>query len=185
MGTATHDQDFKLIEPALVRLKAEYGDRVVIDVVGMTSASALPSGLNRLSPSTNGRRSYPGFVHWLSTMQPAWHIGLAPLLDTPFNRAKSSVKAMDYAAMGLVVLASDMPVYRGSIADGPAGMLVANNGVAWYRALDELLRDRDRRLRIAGGARAAFLGRASLASQARVRRTAWMRLLDIGRTDAA
>ena len=83
MGTATHDHDFKLIEPALVRLKAEYGDRVAIDIIGMTNAKDLPSGLNRIGPSLNGMRSYPGFVQWLSTVQPAWHIGLAPLLDTP------------------------------------------------------------------------------------------------------
>ena len=42
-------------------------------------------------------------------MQPAWHIGLAPLLDTAFNRSKSPIKAMDYAAIGLATLASDMP----------------------------------------------------------------------------
>jgi glycosyltransferase involved in cell wall biosynthesis len=185
MGTTTHDQDFKLIEPALLRLKAEYRDRVVIDIVGMTSQNALPPGLNRVAPSANGRRSYPGFVHWVTTVQPAWHIGLAPVLDTPFNRAKSAIKAMDYAAMGLAVVASDTPVYRGSIADGPAGVLVANSPAAWYRTLDEMIRHRDRRLATASNARAAFLGRASLASHAQIRRAAWMRVLDVRRTDAA
>src|SRR3954453_20580601 len=42
------------------------------------------------------------FASSISTAQPAWHLGLAPLLDTPFNQAKSAIKAMDYAAMGLV-----------------------------------------------------------------------------------
>ena len=37
MGTSTHDRDFAMIEPALTRLKAEYGDRIVIDVLGMTA----------------------------------------------------------------------------------------------------------------------------------------------------
>jgi GT2 family glycosyltransferase/glycosyltransferase involved in cell wall biosynthesis len=185
MGTTTHDDDFKLIEPALVRLKTEYTDRIIIDVLGMTSQKQLPVGLNRIGPSANGNRSYPGFVHWLSTMQPPWHIGLAPLLDTPFNNAKSAIKAMDYAAMGLAVVASDTRVYRGSIADGPAGLIVPNSEAAWYAALDELLRDRDRRLAIAGQARAVFLARGCLASQAEVRRAAWMRLLEVRRTRAA
>ena len=127
MGTTTHDRDFAMIEPALVRLKAEYGDRIEIDVLGMTGRSELPAELNRIGPSTHASRSYPGFVNWLTSRQPRWHIGLAPLLDTPFNRSKSPIKAMDYAAMGLAVLASDTPVYRGSIADGPAGQLVAND----------------------------------------------------------
>jgi hypothetical protein len=169
----------------LVRLKTEYTDRIIIDVLGMTSQKQLPVGLNRIGPSANGNRSYPGFVHWLSTMQPPWHIGLAPLLDTPFNNAKSAIKAMDYAAMGLAVVASDTRVYRGSIADGPAGLIVPNSEAAWYAALDELLRDRDRRLAIAGQARAVFLARGCLASQAEVRRAAWMRLLEVRRTRAA
>jgi GT2 family glycosyltransferase/glycosyltransferase involved in cell wall biosynthesis len=185
MGTATHDQDFKLIEPALVRLKAEYGERISIDIVGMTNQKALPDGLDRCGPSANGTRSYPGFVQWLTTIQPAWHIGLAPLLDTAFNQAKSAIKAMDYAALGMIGLASDVAAYRGSLADGGAGLLVQNSAAAWHAALDGLLRDRERRHALAAPARARFLARASLASQAEWRRAAWRRLLDGRRHDAA
>jgi len=107
MGRDMHAGDFALIEATLVRLKAEYGDRIVIDVLGLTGDSELPAGLNRISPSVHASRSYPGFVNWLTSIRPGWHIGLAPLSDTPLNRSKSPIKAMDYAAMGLTVLASD------------------------------------------------------------------------------
>ncbi len=60
MGTATHDHDFALLEPALTRLKTEYNDRIAIDIIGMTSRNDLPPGLNRLGPPANARRSYPG-----------------------------------------------------------------------------------------------------------------------------
>lgn len=69
MGTTTHDRDFALIEPVLARLKAEYRDQVLIDVLGMTIQSELPAGLNRIGPSTHASRSYPGFVNWLTSMQ--------------------------------------------------------------------------------------------------------------------
>ena len=177
MGTSTHEDDFAMIEPALLRLKAEYGDRIVIDVLGMTSRSELPAGLNRIGPSTHASRSYPGFVNWLTSAQPRWHIGLAPLLDTPFNRSKSPVKAMDYAALGLAVLASDTPVYRGSIADGPAGQLVANDHSNWHASLDWLIRNQVFRERSAMRAREAFLAGATLASHAETRLAAWNRLL--------
>ena len=127
MGTTTHDHDLAIIEPALSRIKAEYGERVTIDIVGMSSRQNLPPEINRVNPPFSAMRSYPAFVQWLNSAEPPWHIGLAPLADTKFNRCKSPIKAMDYAAMGLVVLASDMPVYRGSIADGPAGQLVPND----------------------------------------------------------
>ncbi len=185
MGTTTHDDDFKLIEPALIRIKDEYGSRVAIDVVGMTNQHDLPPGLNRLTLPTMATRSYPGLVQFLTSAAPTWHIGLAPLLDTPFNRAKSAIKAMDYAAMGMVVLASDALPYRGSIADGPAGRLVENTEEAWHAALDGLIRDRERRRAIASGSRAAFLAEASLASSGDLRRAAWRRLLDDRHSRAA
>ncbi len=177
MGTSTHDRDFAMIEPALLRLKSEYGDRIVIDVLGMTSRCELPPTLNRIGPTTHASRSYPGFVNWLTSTQPRWHIGLAPLLDTAFNLSKSPIKAMDYAAIGLAVLASDTPVYRGSLADGPAGQLVTNDPRAWHTALDWLIRNQSLRQTIASGARQAFLTQATLASHAHARRAAWTDLL--------
>ena len=185
MGTTTHDHDLALILPALRRLKEEYGDRIEIDIIGMSSRGDLPAGLNRIGPPPGAMRSYPGFVHWLTSAQPGWHIGLAPLLATPFNLCKSPIKAMDYAAMGLVVLASDVPVYRGSIADGPAGQLVPNTVAAWYAALNRLLRDPDQRHAIAARVRQAFLARASLGAGANVRKDALLQLLAVRKRHAA
>lgn len=185
MGTTTHERDFAMIQPALSRLKAEYNDRVVIDIVGMTARNDLPPGMNRLAPPAAAMRSYPGFVNWLTSAEPQWHIGLAPLLDTPFNLCKSPIKAMDYAALGLAVLASDTTVYRNSTADGPAGQLVANSPAAWYAALTWLLRNPEARRTIANRSREAFLAQASLASQAHKRQRAWSRLLGARKTDAA
>jgi GT2 family glycosyltransferase len=177
MGTTTHDRDFAMIEPVLVRLKGEYGDRIVIDVIGMTSQSELPAELNRIGPPIHATRSYPGFVDWLTSMQPRWHIGLAPLLDTPFNRGKSPIKAMEYAALGLAVLASDTSVYRGSVADGPGGQLVANDRSVWHAALDWLIRNQDLRQASAMKAYQAFLTQAALVNQADRRRSALAQLL--------
>ncbi|WP_158930399.1 glycosyltransferase [Acidisphaera sp. S103] len=185
MGTATHDDDFAMIEPALVRLKAEYDHRVTITIVGITMRNDLPPGLNRLGMPRSATRSYPGFVNWLRAVEPPWHIGLAPLLDTPFNLCKSPIKAMDYAALGLAVLASDTPVYRGSIADGPAGQLVPNTSAAWYAALNWLLRNRNERQAVAAGSHDAFLARNTLASQAEIRRAALTRLTTVRTTNEA
>ncbi len=177
MGTGTHHDDLAMIMPGLVRLKAEYGERVVIDIVGMSDEMELPKGIRRLGPPLYATQSYPAFVHWINTVPERWHIGLAPLLDTPFNRCKSPIKTMDYAAMGMVVLASDMPVYRGSLADGPVGHLVENDPHAWYEALEWLLRDQALRQTIARRTRSAFLEQASLGSQAAARRGAWKLVL--------
>ena len=46
------------------------------------------------------------------------------ITGNPFNDCKSPIKALDYAALGLATLASDVPAYRGSLADDPGGVLV-------------------------------------------------------------
>ena len=185
MGTTTHDRDFAMIIPALVRLKEEFAGDVEIDLIGMTAASDLPPGINRLGVPHQASLSYPGFVNWLTSVRPGWHIGLAPLLDTPFNRSKSAIKAMDYTALGLAVVASDVDVYRESAAGGPAGQLVANNPRAWHAALGWLIRNRALRLSLAAAARPAFLASSTLAVQAEARRVAWLRLLAGRRVETA
>ena len=176
MGTATHDGDFALVMPALDRLAAQFGDRVEIDVLGVTARGDLPRWARRPTLTVNGAASYPGFVNWI-TGQPAWDIGIMPLADTPFNRCKSSIKTLDYAALGLAMLASDLAPYRGSLADGAGGLLVANNETAWFAALSRLIRDPPMRAQLAAGAHAAFAATGTLEAQAAARRAAWLGML--------
>ena len=105
--------------------------------------------------------SYPGFVNWL-IQQPGWDIGIAPLAGSAFNAAKSAIKAMDYAALGLAVLASDVPAYRGALSPNS---LVPNTETAWYGALSRLVRDPAHRYHMAAGARARFTELWTLAAQ--------------------
>jgi len=176
MGTATHDDDFKIIEPVLERLRADFSYRVSIDMIGVTSQADVPPWINRLGVSLHGSQSYPGFVNWF-TRQPRWDIGLAPLADSAFNLAKSSIKAWDYASRGISVVASAIPVYRGSVADGPGGVLADNTEAGWYMTLSWLVRDDEARVRLGRGAHAAFVAAGSLASQADLRRQAWAEVL--------
>lgn len=172
MGTTSHEHDFDLIVPSLQRLKAEYDERVTIEILGMTRRNDLPKGLLRVGPPRHAAGSYPTFVHWLTSLDQPWHIGLAPLLESPFNACKSPIKAMDYVGLGLAVVASDSDVYRGSLIDGPAGRLVANTPEAWYAALDILVRDAPMLGRMMAASRAAFRAQAGLSGYAAVRRAA-------------
>ena len=173
MGTMTHDEDFALIEPALARLHETFPGRVSFDLIGVTARRELPEWVNRVPLSISGTLSYPGFVNWL-VQQPAWDIGIAPLADTAFNRSKSAIKVMDYSALGLPVVASDVAAYRGGIA---GGLLVANTETAWFDALSRLVRDPALRRRMAEEARAGFAGECTLAAQAEARGAAWAAVL--------
>lgn len=73
-------------------------------------------------------------------------IGLAPLLDTAFNRARSNVKLKEYAAAGAAWLASPVGPYRG-MGEEQGGLLVEED--AWVDALEALIGDDERRRALA------------------------------------
>ena len=178
MGTRTHGPDFRLIEGALARLGEQFGERITIDVCGMTEQENFPPGVHRIGPPPGKGETYPAFIAWLAS-QPGWHLGLAPLADTPFNKAKSPIKTLDYAALGLAILASDTEAYRGSLADGPGGFLVKNTEAAWFHAIARLIRDPNLRARLATSAQAAYQATSTLTAQAETRRNAWANVLSL------
>jgi len=80
-----------------------------------------------------------------------WDIGIAPLADIVFNRAKSNVKLKEYAAAGVAWLASPIGPYEG-FGEQQGGRLVADDG--WYEALERLVaREKDRRKLVKRGRR--------------------------------
>lgn len=76
----------------------------------------------------------------------SFDIGIAPIADTPFNRAKSNVKAKEYAAVGVPWLASPIGPYAG-LGERQGGRLVADD--RWYEELERLVTDARGRRKLA------------------------------------
>ena len=76
----------------------------------------------------------------------AFDIGIAPIADIPFNRAKSNVKLKEYAAMGVPWLASPIGPYA-DLGEKQGGRLVPDD--RWYEELERLVTDRRARQRLA------------------------------------
>lgn len=66
-------------------------------------------------------------------------LALAPLVDSDFNRARSSLRILEYGVLGYPVIASDMPSYR----MGFPVSLVPDNPDDWVSAIREAISDRD------------------------------------------
>lgn len=64
-------------------------------------------------------------------------LGLVPLRDVPFNRAKSWIKGLEYAAAGVPFVAQDLPEYVRLVARGVGR--VANRTKDWRRQMGHLL----------------------------------------------
>lgn len=89
-------------------------------------------------------------VQELIAFETRFDIGLAPLVDTPLNRARSNVKLKEYAASGAAWLASPVGPYR-PLGEEQGGRLVADGG--WEAALTTLIYDHAERRALAARGR--------------------------------
>ncbi len=79
-------------------------------------------------------------------------IGLAPLCENEFNRSKSPLKVIEYAARGIPSIASDCEAYRSTITHGVDGFLVKRDH-EWLSYMSELARDGNLRAKMGEAAR--------------------------------
>jgi glycosyltransferase involved in cell wall biosynthesis len=79
-------------------------------------------------------------------------IGLAPLASNVFNRSKSHIRCLEYAALGVPVIASDEPAYRDIVVDGVTGFLVRRDH-EWQTRLRALACDESMRAEMGTKAR--------------------------------
>lgn len=84
-----------------------------------------------------------------------WDMGIAPLADTAFNRARSDIKLKEYAASGVVWVASPVGPYR-DLGEAEGGCM-AEAG-RWFETLETLVVDERVRQRLARAALAWAAG---------------------------
>jgi hypothetical protein len=136
MGTGTHAEDFALVRPSLDRLWQEREGCFDLTLIGVAETVEPAPWLKHLVPPAECT-PYPDFVNWLREQGP-YDLGIAPLVDTAFNRVKSDIKLLDYSAMGLPALVSDLPTYR---ADPAFESAIVTN---WDQALRDAINRPDR-----------------------------------------
>lgn len=69
-----------------------------------------------------------------------FHVGLAPLRPSLFNKSKSALKAMEYGALGIPIIASNCGPYADYVRHGETGFLV-DRPHEWAIYLRELVSD--------------------------------------------
>lgn len=144
IGTPTHDPDLNVVAEAMRKIESEFVDRVEIEVIGAFQ-NKTPSFGKRVGLSK--RNDYPNFVNWLHH-RIHWDIGIIPLVDDSFNKSKSHLKFLEYAALGLAIICSDVESYRSIAQDGINCLVVKNTTEAWRNAVKRLIQDRDLRMQL-------------------------------------
>jgi glycosyltransferase involved in cell wall biosynthesis len=126
-GSPTHEKDLELIVGAARRLSRT--ENVVFAFVGYVHKALLeivPADrliLIGLVPAMQYYSLYKGIKA---------DIGLAPVVDVPFNHGKSNLKAIEYAALRVLPVMSDIVTYQGA---APRGIYSKNDELSWYSSI--------------------------------------------------
>ncbi|MCL2344238.1 MAG: glycosyltransferase [Desulfobulbus sp.] len=130
-GGTGHQGDLELIKPVIEATRHE-ADWIFF---GMCPAEIRP-----LLAEYHELVGYDAYPQKLASLD--LDIAVAPLEDIPFNYGKSNLRLLEYGALGLPVVCSDVLPYR----DSPATR-VANDPALWIAALRERIHDLDAALR--------------------------------------
>ncbi|MDD9945361.1 MAG: tetratricopeptide repeat protein [Myxococcales bacterium] len=120
-GSLGHQEDLKAAIPAL-RAVLDKRPRARVAIMGdprLRAMFAWAPGERFSFTRTGSLAAYQAFLGTLD-------IGVAPLLDTPFNRGRSDVKRIEYAAHGVVAVCADLVPYHASVRTWDNGALFAN-----------------------------------------------------------
>ena len=140
-GSLTHNDDFILIQPALIRLMEKY-PTLELHVVGELDVP------KEMEPYRSRIVARP-FVDWkkLPQLIASIDINLAPLEQSIFNEAKSENKWVEAALVKVPTVASEVGAFARMIEDGQTGFLCRNEE-QWVETLSRLIEDQALRQRI-------------------------------------
>ena len=146
-GSSTpHREEWQFLVPPLHRLLERYGSKVRIELVN-APADLLPYPNVQVLPAFDDLQAYYAYLRG-----PRWAIGLAPLKDTAFNRAKTNNKYREYAGLGVAGIYSDVPVYADCVHHGETGYLTSYDEGRIYEAMCTLVEQPALRAHIARAA---------------------------------
>lgn len=135
--TSTHPQDLTVVGSAVrdVQRDTDCLIRVIGDAEGAARDWQVDE-VDHVQPTAIGVPYYTALT--------SLDIGLVPLRDTTFNRAKSYLKALEFAASGVVVVASPTPANYELAKTVPIELV--STPEEWYAALHKAITNEDWRV---------------------------------------
>ncbi|MCF8369946.1 MAG: glycosyltransferase [Bacteroidales bacterium] len=148
-GSQTHQKDFKLLVPAIVKIFNEFSAVSLVifnDALEIDEFPELSGFINRIE----NRKMVP--FKELQYEIARFDINIAPLQINPFNEAKSELKYFEAALLQIPTIASPTQPFKDVIDHGKNGFL-AYNSDQWYDCIKKLLTDSELRKKTGRAAR--------------------------------
>ena len=135
----THPDDLQVMRGALAQVLRRFDAHffVVGGPMGVAKAASIPESRLETVP-------YAPIDEYAAEMA-HMDVGIVPLADSRFNQAKSALKGLEYAAIGLPYVASPTLPYQMAHLAGLDGFL-ASKPATWITFLSKLLGNRDFRV---------------------------------------
>lgn len=147
-GTASHLAEIQWLVPVIREVQSSCDD-TSFEIFGDLSVNRLYRDIPRVSVlHPMGWENYRAHC-----ARAELHIGLAPLLDNPFNAARSTTKFFDVVRCGAAGIYSNREPFRSFIRDRVDGFLADNDPALWARRIISLAKDPDLRRQVALNAR--------------------------------
>jgi O-antigen biosynthesis protein len=139
-GSITHNEDFNLVLPSIVKLMKKHSN-LYLKIAGILT---VPLELEQFKE----RLINVEFMDWRK--MPAeiaeCDINIAPLTKSLFNEAKSENKWTEASLVNTVTVASNLGAFKNKIKNYKNGVLV--NDDEWFEVLDEIIIDRELRIKL-------------------------------------
>lgn len=132
---STHPTDLLQVEDAVARVLRKTGKD--FHVVGDGNGVGYQLGLdpdNKVKPT-----GWVDLELYMEELKKNLRVGIVPLEISPFNEAKSNLKGLEMASLGIPFVASPTSEYK-FLADHGVGQ-IATTPAEWYKALNRLLTD--------------------------------------------
>jgi glycosyltransferase involved in cell wall biosynthesis len=142
-GGSSHSNDFAFVRNELRSFLRRNAD-VDVHMIGTDYRHELGR------PDARHSGWSENLVDYLSKID--FDIGIAPLAYHAFNKSKSDLKVLEYAALGIPVVATDFGPYSDSVQHGVTGFLVKRPH-EWARYLRDLVNDEAMRTELGANAR--------------------------------
>jgi hypothetical protein len=147
-GSASHYDEIQWLYPVVAEVLA-HAPELTFEIIGNQKVRKLFANLPRVHVLHSMK--WPAYQALLR--RPGRTIGLAPLLDSPFNRARSHTKFFDITQAGAVGIYAPGTIYERIVKHGDNGLLVPMEKDAWVEAILQLAGDEAYRARLLQGAR--------------------------------
>ncbi len=132
-GSKGHEPDLELIRPVIKEIKKDYPE---VKFVTMGAQPDFSDEHHEWTPMMN----YPKKLASLNL-----DIGLAPLIDSSFNRCKSNLRYLNYSALSIPVVYSPTENQKGLPG------INATSRYEWYEAISTLIEDKQLRRKLGQG----------------------------------